>query len=411
MRGKDKSFLADAGLEQAINLLRQTSKVQENLPDSFLHHGIGESQTLDLLAPHVLGGSARLDKSNALAHMDPPTPWITWATALWNARLNQNLLHPATAPFAIEAERKVLGWLAPFFGMKGGHMCSGSTIANLTALWAARDTKGIDKIIASKAAHISVEKAAKILGLPYEQLATNSNGQIDPNQAGDLSNACLVLTAGTTAAGVIDPLAMAGQAKWTHVDAAWAGPLRLSPTHAHLLDGIDKADSVAVSAHKWFFQPKDSALIMFREPERANSEISFGGGYLAAPNVGVQGSRGAAAIPLLATLIAWGREGVVQRIDHAMLMASKLAEALAKEEGISLWAMPKTGVTVFRPISVSTNELYERLPEGMLSTCMLDNEKWLRSVAANPLADLDEIVSTIQKALRAGHPQLNNLIG
>jgi L-2,4-diaminobutyrate decarboxylase len=94
-----------------------------------------------------------------------------------------------------------------------------------------------------------------------------------------------------------------------------------------------------------------------------------------------------------------------------MLMASKLAEALAKEEGISLWAMPKTGVTVFRPISVSTNELYERLPEGMLSTCMLDNEKWLRSVAANPLADLDEIVSTIQKALRAGHPQLNNLIG
>lgn len=395
----DKSFLPDADLEHAVDLLRQVPKVRDNLPDRFPNRGIGELQTLDLLAPHALGRAARLDKSNALAHMDPPTPWITWAAVLWNARLNQNLLHPATAPFALEAEKKVIDWLTPFFGMNGGHMCSGSTIANLTALWAARDAKGIEKIVASKAAHISVEKAANILGLAYEQVATNSDGQIDSDKIGDISNACLVLTAGTTATGVIDPLSLAGQAKWTHVDAAWAGPLRLSPAHAHLLNGSDKADSIAVSAHKWFFQPKDSALIMFRESEQSNPAISFGGGYLAAPNVGIQGSRGAAAIPLLATLIAWGKEGIVNRIDHTMLMANKLAKALDREDGISLWAMPKTGVTVFRPISMSTEEFYERLPEGMLSTCILDNEKWLRSVAANPLADIDEIISAIQDAI------------
>ena len=399
MSEKDNSFLPDTGLEYAIDLLRQESKVQENLPDGFPKLGIGELETLDLLAPHVLGRAARLDSSSALAHMDPPTPWITWATTLWNARLNQNLLHPATAPFAIEAERTVIEWLTPFFGMNAGHMCSGSTIANLTALWAARDTKGIEKIVASKAAHISIEKAARILGLPYEQIATNSDGQIDPDKIGDISKVYLVLTAGTTATGVVDPLALAGQAKWTHVDAAWAGPLRLSPTHAHLLDGIDKADSVAVSAHKWFFQPKDSALIMFREPELANPAISFGGGYLAAPNVGVQGSRGAAAIPLLATMIAWGKTGFANRIDHAMLMASKLANVLHKEDNISLWATPKTGVTVFRPLTINVEEFYKYLPEGMFSTCMLDNEKWIRSVAANPLADIDEIISTIQEAI------------
>jgi L-2,4-diaminobutyrate decarboxylase len=337
MSEKDKSFLPDKGLEHAVDLLRQVFMVQENLPDRFPNLGIGEFETLDLLAPHVLGDAARLDNSNALAHMDPPTPWITWATTLWNARLNQNLLHPSTAPFAIKAEKKVINWLVPFFGMNGGHMCSGSTIANITALWAARDSKGVEKVIASKAAHISIEKAAKLLGLPYEQVATNTNGQIDPYQLGDISKACLVLTAGTTATGIIDPLELAGQAKWTHVDAAWAGPLRLSPTHAHLLDGIDKADSVAVSAHKWFFQPKDSAIIMFLEPETSNPAISFGGGYLAAPNVGVQGSRGAAAIPLLATLIAWGREGIVNRIDHTMLMASKLANELNREDNFSLW--------------------------------------------------------------------------
>lgn len=399
MSEKDKSFLPDIGLEHAINLLRQESKAQENLPDRFPERGIGEVQTLDLLAPHVLGRAARLDNSKALAHMDPPTPWITWATALWNARLNQNLLHPATAPFAGEAEKKVLDWLTPFFGMNGGHMCSGSTIANLTALWAARDVKGIEKIIASKAAHISIEKAAKILGLPYEQISTNIYGQIDTDKIGDISNACLVLTAGTTATGAIDPLALTGKAKWTHIDAAWAGPLRLSSNHAHLLDGIDKADSVAISAHKWFFQPKDSALIMFRDADLANSAISFGGSYLAVPNIGVQGSRGASAIPLLATMIAWGKEGIADRIDHLMSMANILATELIKEDNISLWAMPKTGVTVFRPLNMNTEEFYQRLPEGMFSTCMLDDEKWLRSVAANPLADIEEIVSIISEII------------
>ncbi len=138
---------------------------------------------------------------------------------------------------------------------------------------------------------------------------------------------------------------------------------------------------------------------MFREPELSNSAISFGGGYLAAPNIGVQGSRGAAAIPLLATLISWGKKGFANRIDNAMLMASRLAEALDKEEKFSLWAMPKTGVTVFRPLTIDTEEFHRKLPEGMFSTCILDNEKWLRSVVANPLADIDKIICTIQEVI------------
>ncbi len=400
MQAKDKSFMIGAGLEHALDLLRQSPSEKQELPVSFLENGIGELATLNLLAPHVLGGATYLDSCNALAHMDPPTPWITWATILWNSRLNQNLLHPATAPFAIYAEKMVIDWLAPFFGMNGGHMCSGSTIANLTALWAARDSKKIEKIVASKAAHISIEKASKILGLSYEQVETNSEGQIDPNKINDISKACLVLTAGTTATGVIDALELIGQARWSHVDAAWAGPLRLSSNHANLLNGIEKADSVAVSAHKWFFQPKESALIMFREPEVANSVISFGSGYLESPNIGVQGSRGASAIPLLATLLAWGKKGISDRIEYVMSMAATLAAELSKNEKLSLWAKPKTGITVFRPLTMSTEELYMQLPQGMLSTCVLNDKKWLRSVAANPLADIDEIVSIIQKAIQ-----------
>ena len=400
MNQKDKSFSADAGLEYAVKQLRQWSHEQVPLPNTCPELGLGEMATLDLLAPHVLGRAARLDRPDTLAHMDPPTPWITWATALWNARLNQNLLHPATAPFAREAEKLVVEWLTPFFGMNGGHMCSGSTLANLTALWAARDVQGVKKIIASEAAHLSVKKAAVILGLTYVSIPNDANGQLDLAQLDDLSEACLVLTAGTTSTGAIDPLELAGQAKWTHIDAAWAGPLRLSETYAHLLEGVDKADSIAVSAHKWLFQPKDSALVMFREPELANAAISFGGGYLAAPNIGVQGSRGAAAIPLLATMIAWGRKGLADRIEHSMAIADRLAKELSNEPSITLWAMPKTGVTLFRPLSCSTEDFCRQLPEGMLSTCIVDNTSWLRSVAANPVADIDRIISTIKEVIQ-----------
>ena len=396
---KDQSFSPNAGLEHAIKLLQQVSFEPENLPKKCPNSGLGELETMDLLAPHVLGRAARLDRSDTLAHMDPPTPCITWVTALWNASLNQNLLHPATSPFALEAEKLVIDWLTPFFGMNGGHLCSGSTLANLTSLWAARDAAGIKRVVASKASHLSIKKAARILGLSYEEIPTNSKGQIDTEQLNNISDACLVLTAGTTATGSIDSLKLAGQAKWTHVDAAWAGPLCLSPSHAHLLAGIENADSVAVSAHKWFFQPKDSALVMFRDPTKANSAISFGGGYLTSPNIGVQGSRGAAAIPLLATLLAWGRDGLVERIDRTMLMATKLAENLNNNKRIALWAMPTTGVTVFRPLTCRTEELHQRLAEGMFSSCMLDDETWLRSVAANPLADIDEIISKLNDEL------------
>lgn len=255
---------------------RQAFEPGDGLPKDLPQAGLGCSATLEALAPLVIGRAARLDKTDVLAHMDPPTPWIAWATTLWNARLNQNLLHPSTAPFARHAEMLVIKWLAPYFGMAGGHMTSGSTIANLTGLWAARDAAGARRVVASSASHVSIKKSACILGMTYEEVLVDDCQRLRADAVPDLSDACLVLTAGTTAAGAVDDLALAGTAAWTHVDAAWAAPLRLSSTHSRLLDGIDQADSVAMSAHKWLFQPKGSGIVLFRDVERANRALSFG---------------------------------------------------------------------------------------------------------------------------------------
>jgi len=217
--------------------------------------------------------------------------------------VNQNLLHPDTAPSARALEARVVGWLAPAFGMGGGHMVPGSTVGNLTALWAARELTGARRVVASSAAHLSIAKAAGILGLELVPVPVDERQPLRRDRLPDvLADAVLVLTAGTVATGAIDPLDGDHDAAWRHVGAAWTGSLRFSG-HAHLLDGIEAADSVSVSAHKWLYQPKESGLVLFRDPDAAHDAISFGGGYLAEPNIGLLGSHANIALPLAATLV------------------------------------------------------------------------------------------------------------
>jgi L-2,4-diaminobutyrate decarboxylase len=401
----DRSFRADqAGLEAALGLLlrelAQPSGGALELPGALPDDGTGELVALERLAPAVLGGARRLGDPGFLAHMDPPTPWVAWAGAQWAAALNQNLLHPDSAPVARELEQRVIAWLAPFFGMSGGHLVPGSSVANLTALWAARELHRAEEVVASAAAHVSVRKAAALLGLGYRAVEVDERQRLRPELAGDLSRAALVLTAGTTVTGAVDPLGAGADAAWRHVDAAWAGPLRLSERHAALLDGIETADSVAVSGHKWLFQPKESALVLFADSARAHEAISFGAGYLAGPNVGVLGSHGAAALPLAATLLAWGRSGTAQRIDRCMEIAARLCELIAADERLELCSGPETGIAVWRPLGDhDLDALRGRMRHACVSLTELDGERRLRSVSANPMADPDLVVAEVLRAV------------
>jgi len=400
----DDEFAANpAGLHHAVDLLGRDFGLVDpaDLPAALPEKGMGSRSALDFLAPNILGRAARLGAASSFAHMDPPTPWITWATTLWNASLNQNLLHPGTAPVARHIEQRAVDWLAPYFGMSGGHMTPGSSLANLTALWAARECSGVDEVLASESAHLSIRKAANLLGLRFRALPCDSGGALVAESLPvDLSRSALVLTAGTTNAGAIDPLDLAGRAAWTHVDAAWAGPLRLT-RYAERLAGIEAADSVAVSAHKWLFQPKESALVLFGDAQRAHAAISFGGAYLAVPSVGVQGSHGAMAVPLLATLLAWGREGIGARVERCIDLAERLAAFVGEDARLVLFAAPRTGIVVWRPKDMEVfDNVLKRLPAGAASTTTMAGQRWLRNVAANPNADVDLLIGEVHKALR-----------
>jgi glutamate/tyrosine decarboxylase-like PLP-dependent enzyme len=354
---------------------------------------MGEAAALALLERMIAARSVRLDAPHAFAHMDPPPPRVAVELAARMAGRNENMLHPDLSPLGTEAEARVIGWLAPFFGMAAGHMTGGATISNLAALWAAREA-GARRVVASAEAHLSVPKAAHILGLPFAPVSCR-DGALDAEALPDLSDAALVLTAGTTGRGAIDPLHLRG-GRWTHVDAAWAGPLRLT-RHAALLDGIEGADSVAVSAHKWLWQPKDSALVLFRDAG-AQDAIAFGGAYLATPNVGVQGSRGAAAVPLLGTLLAFGRAGIAARIERGMRDAAGLADWIEADPRLTLLGRPATGVVCWRAEGRDMAAVLSALGPTA-SRLLISGAVWARHVAANPHVEIDAVIARIDAAL------------
>lgn len=379
-------------LELAISLMEHHGRVDFQLPTEFPDMGLGDTAVLKMLAPNMLAKAAHLGADTSLAHMDPPTPEVTWATTMWNASLNQNLLHPAISPFASEAEELCISWLAPYFGMSGGLFCSGSTLGNLTALWAARNYKGVRRVLASELAHNSVPKCCDILGLEYETMATDEQMRaIVPTAS--LKGCALVLTAGTTGGGAIDPLGFDNDADWIHVDAAWGGALRLSPAYSHLLDGIETADSVSVSAHKMLLQPKDSAFVLFKNYDEITPSIAVSGAYLAKPTVGVQGSRGASATVLLAYLLSQGRKGIEKNVDTLMGNAETLYRYLEDSGRFECAIRPVTGVNVFRPLTISTKEFLASLPDNVFSTFVYQSEVWVRSVSANPNVDVNKIIA------------------
>ena len=295
----------------------------------------------------------------------------------------------------------MIDWLAPLFGMDGGHLTAGSTLANLTALGGPRFGRGdhrrgqrgrpsVDRQIGPSPGP-GVHRRA---GRRARRLAVDALPQ-------DLTRTALVLTAGTTATGAIDDLGLIGRAAWSHIDAAWAGPLRLSARHGALLDGIERADSIAISPHKWLFQPKDCGMILFRDSAAAHAAVSFNGAYLAAPNVGLQGSRGASAVPLLASLLAWGRDGLVELLDRTMAAAADLTDRLDGDPRCHLWRRPESAIVLWRPAAVDSAGLRARLPVESASLTTLGDTTYLRHVAANPNADVDQVWAAIDHALDA----------
>lgn len=247
------------------------------------------------LLPHVMN----IPSPRYFGLFNPtPLPVAVWADALASA-LNQNGAAWRNSPSASAVEARVLRWLCALVGYGGesfGTLTSGGSEANLIGLKCARDaaaagardrgvrdSRATGKLVvyASEQSHYSLVKCVDILGLGREQLrkvGTDSRFHIRTDLlreaiARDLAEGhtpvCVAGAAGATSTGVVDPLAeladiAAEFGLWFHVDAAYGGGLAFSEKHRWRLRGIERADSVTVDPHKWFFVPFECGAVLVR---------------------------------------------------------------------------------------------------------------------------------------------------
>ena len=367
--------------------------------------GTGHEDLLDIftsqVAPHTLVNTS----PGYLGLMNPtPVTMSIFADAL-TSLLNQNQAASHHSPAGSVIEEVVIRWLGEATGYGAdcfGHLTSGGTVANLTGLKLAlhraapevRD-QGLASVgrrltvYASDQLHFSIERAVDMLGLGRDALRlvpAGDDAAVDPRAMAALMDEdrraghepfAIVGVAGTTAAGAVDPLTeLADLAEdrglWFHVDAAYGGAAGLSRAYPGTLDGIERADSVTVDAHKWFFVPFVAGGILFRDRSFAEDTFQNAAGYIPPSEEaelpptdflkqGLAGTRRFNALKVWMALKHLGADWYAHVVDEQMRLTRKVAEVVADLPDWRVAVPPPLAIVTFR---YEPRELTEAIAGG-----------------------------------------------
>jgi tyrosine decarboxylase / aspartate 1-decarboxylase len=258
-----------------------------------LEQGFGDlpalSPKLDLAAMRdALGAAAERMRDNYPYHhplyvgqmLKPPHPVarLAYALSLW-INPNNHALDGGRASSAMEKE--AVADIARLFGWPThlGHLCGGGTMANFEALWIGRELRPGRAVAASAQAHYTHARLSAVLGVPFRAIPVDASGRMDvgalDEALGQGEIGTVVATAGTTAAGRVDPLSEILDLRRRHdfrlhVDAAYGGYFTLARTldaeTRRAFDRIAAADSLVLDPHKHGLQPYGCGCVLFRDP-------------------------------------------------------------------------------------------------------------------------------------------------
>jgi aromatic-L-amino-acid/L-tryptophan decarboxylase len=268
-----------------------------------------------------------------------------------------------TSPASAELEELTLDWTAQLLGLPAGwhgHIEDTASVSTIAALAAARQATGGGVVVCSEEAHSSVERAARLLGLETRKVPTDAEFRLRADALDLTDAAAVVATVGTTSTTSVDPVraiaeACAERGVWLHVDAAYAGAGWVCPELRWSQEGVDRADSLVVNAHKWLFTPMDCSLLWTRRPEALRAAFSLVPEYLRTSdeveNVSDYGpalGRRFRSLKLWAVLRCYGREGLQARIREAVRLAGLFESWIAEDPDWELCAPRPFSVVCFR---------------------------------------------------------------
>jgi len=350
----------------------------------------------------------------------------------------------SASPGAVRLENACTAWLAKVVGFPAeaaGTLTSGGSIANLTAIVAARDAldpQGGGAVYRTKFAHYCVDKALHIAGrggAPRRVIATDelhrmSIEALDEAMARDAAERVrpwlVVASAGTVDTGAIDPLdeiadVCARHGAWLHVDGAYGGLFSLCDEGKAKLKGIDRADSVALDPHKTLFLPYGTGAVLVRDGAKLLASFSASADYirpLGESEVGISPAelspeltRHFRALRLWLPLQLAGTDAFKAAQTEKLKLARYFHARLSEIEGFDAGPEPQLSVVAFRYLpsdgsdpDAFTEQLFRDLTdEGriMFSGTRIDGRYYIRCAILSFRTHVEHVDEAIEALVRA----------
>ena len=353
-----------------------------------------------------------------------------WLTSTWD----QNAGLYVGGPSASVVEQVTREWLVDLLGLPAdasiGYV-TGTQMAHVTGLAAARwhvlDAVGWDvgarglagappvRVLVGEKRHVTIDRALRLLGLGAPQVvAADAQGRLVPgglrDALGGEGPAIVCAQAGEVNTGAFDPLpgiadACEAAGAWLHVDGAFGIWAAVSPRLAHLVEGLERADSWTTDAHKWLNVPYDSGIVLCRHPESHRAAMTTTASYLI-QDVGERRvrdqvdwvpefSRRARGFAVYAALRSLGRRGLTELVERCCDAASRFAAAITELDGVQLLNEVVLNQVLFRFDSDErTDEVLRRVQESgrvWMSGTTWDGRKAIRVSVSNWQTGNEEI--------------------
>ncbi|MFG3658962.1 pyridoxal phosphate-dependent decarboxylase family protein [Streptomyces sp. NPDC047706] len=420
--GRARGGPLPAGGPEAVTA-RMRDALGEVLPDK------GDPDALRALVHALAEGAADPADPLCAGHLHGPPLALAAAADLAAGVLNPSLDSWDQAPAASALEALVTHALAAEAGAADCLVTTGGTESNQLALLLAREALGGSaRLVTAAGAHHSLARAAWLLGLPAPVTVPAPAGTLDPAALDEalthLTGPPVVVaaTAGTTDAGLIDPLpeiaalCRAHDAR-LHVDAAYGGGLLFSERHRHRLAGLDAADTVTLDLHKLGWQPIAAGLLTVRDA-RDLTALHQRADYLNAGDDTEAGlpdllgrslhtTRRPDILKIAVTLRSLGRSGLGALVDQVCERAGELAGLIAARPGLELYDRPTISTVLFRPAGAGDDAVAavrrDLLRDGraVLGRARLNGRLWLKATLLNPRTRPDDLAALL--TLVEGH--------
>ena len=369
---------------------------------------------------------------------------LSWLGDVMTSAYNIHAASWATSSAASCIEQKLIDWLcaqAGYTKKSGGLFVSGGSMANMTALTAARDTilkeekQRLGVAYVSDQTHSSVAKGLRIIGIPNTKIRKISTDPcfrmdidelkavIDADIADGLVPFVVVASAGSTNTGSIDPLQEISSlcqsyGIWMHVDGAYGASVLLTKKYKHLLKGIEAADSISWDAHKWLFQTYGCGMVLVKDKsslfnsfnthpeylkdlEAKEGEVNYG-------DMGMELTRPARGLKLWFTLQVMGSEAIGEAIEHGFQLAEWAEDELKKKRNWEIISHAQLAIVNFRfaPSNLTEkqiDELNQNISKAIIDngyagvfTTELNGKKVLRICALHPDANESDMRNTVR---------------